>query len=108
MKKDIHPTYHEKAKMTCSCGTVFELGSTEKTLSIEICSQCHPFYTGKKKTVDTLGRVDRFKKMAERAEKKRVETEKVKTEKKKRAAARKPKADETKKKVVSKKKATKK
>ena len=90
--------------MTCSCGAAFELGSTEKTLSIEICSQCHPFYTGKKKTVDTLGRVDRFKKMAEKAEKKRVEPEKVKAEKKKRTAARKPKADETKRKVVSKKK----
>lgn len=94
--------------MTCSCGTVFEVGSTEKTLEIEICSQCHPFYTGKKKTVDTMGRVDRFKKMAERASKKREETEKVKSEKKKRAAARKPKADETKRKVVSKKKTAKK
>lgn len=86
MKKETHPNYFPKAEMHCSCGTLFTLGSTEETLHIEICSQCHPFYTGKKKTVDTLGRVDRFKKMTERAEKKQTETAQLKEEKKKRVA----------------------
>lgn len=84
MKKEIHPKYFEKAEMHCSCGAVFVTGSTEETLHIEICSQCHPFYTGKKKVVDTLGRVDRFKRMTEKADKKRTETEKTKEAKKKR------------------------
>lgn len=68
MKTGIHPTYHEKATITCACGAVFNTGSTVATSSIEICSQCHPFYTGKKKFVDTTGRVDRFKKLTERAQ----------------------------------------
>lgn len=67
MKKDIHPTYYSDAVITCSCGAVFHTSSTKKNLKVEICSQCHPFYTGKKKLVDTTGRVDRFKKLAERA-----------------------------------------
>lgn len=54
-------------KITCSCGAVLTTGSTQKDLSVEICSQCHPFYTGKKKMIDTTGRVDRFKKLAEKA-----------------------------------------
>lgn len=103
MKQDLHPTYHKTAEMKCSCGTVFVVGSTEASLSIEICSQCHPFYTGKKKVVDTMGRVDRFKKMSERADKKRAETAKLKADKKKRVSAKTPKADETKKDTPSKK-----
>lgn len=67
MKKGIHPTYHEDAKITCSCGAVLETGSTIKEMTVEICSSCHPFYTGKKKMIDTTGRVDRFKKLAEKA-----------------------------------------
>ena len=62
MKKDIHPTYHDKSTVTCSCGNSFETGSTEPELKVEVCSACHPFYTGKKKLVDVAGRVDRFKK----------------------------------------------
>ncbi len=70
MKKDIHPTYHPDAKMTCSgCDSVFPSGSTTEALSVETCSQCHPFYTGKQKIVDSTGRVDRFKKISERAAK---------------------------------------
>ncbi len=80
MKKDIHPKYYENAKIVCSCGAVFNVGSTRKELNIEICSQCHPFFTGKKKVVDTAGRVDRFKKLAERAKKKRAEIKKAKLE----------------------------
>ena len=68
MKTGIHPTYYEKATITCACGAVFNTGSTIESSSIEICSQCHPFYTGKKKFVDTTGRVDRFKKLTERSQ----------------------------------------
>jgi large subunit ribosomal protein L31 len=63
MKPDIHPKYKE-VKVTCSCGSVFMTRSTMErdTLSLEVCSACHPFYTGTQKIVDTAGRVDRFKK----------------------------------------------
>ena len=61
MKTDIHPTYHSKAKATCACGASFVVGSTMEKLSVEICSQCHPFYTGMDKVIDTAGRVERFK-----------------------------------------------
>lgn len=62
MKKDIHPKYDIKTKATCACGAVFEVGSTMPEISIEICSQCHPFYTGNEKVMDTAGRVDRWSK----------------------------------------------
>ena len=61
MKKEIHPKYGP-AKVTCACGETFESGSTKKELRVEICSKCHPFFTGKQKFVDTSGRVDKFKK----------------------------------------------
>ena len=61
MKKGIHPKY-EDCKITCACGNVIETKSTLKEISVEICSNCHPFYTGKQKLVDTAGRVERFKK----------------------------------------------
>ena len=60
MKDGIHPEYH-KAVVRCACGETFETGSTKKELRVEICSKCHPFFTGKQKFVDTGGRVDRFK-----------------------------------------------
>ena len=60
MKKDIHPKY-EEATVRCSCGNTFTTRSTKKELHVELCSQCHPFYTGKQKLVDTGGRVERFK-----------------------------------------------
>jgi len=59
MKKGIHPKY-EKAIISCACGNSFETGSTKKNMKIEICSACHPFFTGKQKIVDTAGRVERF------------------------------------------------
>ena len=62
MKADIHPTYYPDAKVVCVCGNTFTTGSTMKELSIDICSECHPFYTGKQKLVDTEGRVEKFKK----------------------------------------------
>ena len=61
MKKDIHPTYFASAKTTCACGAVFQIGSTKESQEIEICSKCHPFYTGQEKTLDTAGRVEKFK-----------------------------------------------
>ncbi len=61
MKKDIHPEYVE-TKITCACGNVIETKSTVKDLHVEICSACHPFFTGKEKLVDTAGRVERFNK----------------------------------------------
>jgi len=63
MKKDIHPQYYPKARATCACGNTFTVGSTKPELNVEICSACHPFYTGKEKLIDTAGRVDRFRKM---------------------------------------------
>jgi large subunit ribosomal protein L31 len=62
MKKEIHPQYYQKATAICACGAKFSIGSTAKNIEVEICSQCHPFYTGQKKLVDTTGRVQRFRK----------------------------------------------
>ncbi|MEX1997500.1 MAG: 50S ribosomal protein L31 [Candidatus Andersenbacteria bacterium] len=62
MKKDIHPPYHEKVAVTCACGNTFKTGSTASKLTVEVCSACHPFYTGKTKLVDAAGRVDKFRK----------------------------------------------
>lgn len=61
MKKDIHPKYFPNAKATCACGAVFTVGSTQEKIDIEICSQCHPFYTGTDKVLDSAGRVEKFK-----------------------------------------------
>ena len=61
MKKDIHPKYHEKAKVKCVCGNSFEVGSTQEEIQVEICSHCHPFYTGKERSSDKIGRVQKFK-----------------------------------------------
>lgn len=60
MKKDTHPTYYPDAKITCVCGNEFTVGSTVKDIQIELCSNCHPFYTGKQKLVDTARRVEKF------------------------------------------------
>lgn len=61
MKENIHPGYYETT-ITCACGNVIKTSSTKKDIHVEICSKCHPFFTGKQKLVDTGGRVDRFKK----------------------------------------------
>lgn len=61
MKSGIHPTYHDNATITCACGATFVAGSTEENIKVEICSYCHPFFTGKQKFVDTAGRVDKFR-----------------------------------------------
>ncbi len=59
MKKDIHPTYY-RATVTCACGETFVTGSTKESIRVEICSRCHPFYTGQRKFVDAEGRVQKF------------------------------------------------
>lgn len=61
MKEKIHPKYYSDAEAICSCGNVFTTGSTKKTIKVELCSKCHPFFTGEQKIVDTAGRVERFK-----------------------------------------------
>jgi len=60
MKKDIHPNYNKSAKITCACGNVIEVGSTASDMKVDICANCHPFYTGKEKLIDKAGRVERF------------------------------------------------
>ncbi len=62
MKKDIHPEYYSDSKVTCACGNTFTVGSTLKAINTEMCSACHPFYSGKQKLVDTARRVDKFQK----------------------------------------------
>ncbi|MBI3385681.1 50S ribosomal protein L31 [Candidatus Gottesmanbacteria bacterium] len=60
MKTAIHPTWHPNATVSCACGNTFTVGATKPTIQVEICSHCHPFFTGEMKFVDTLGRVERF------------------------------------------------
>jgi large subunit ribosomal protein L31 len=62
MKQNIHPKYYEKATVRCACGNTFTVGSTKELIDVEICSKCHPFYTGKEKIVDAMGRVEKFRK----------------------------------------------
>jgi len=62
MKKDIHPKYFENARVQCACGNTFSVGSTKEYIEIEICSACHPFYTGKEKIMDAMGQVQKFRK----------------------------------------------
>lgn len=91
MKKDIHPKYYPDAQIVCACGNIIKAGSTVKVMKVEICSACHPFYTGKKKVLDTTGRVDRFKKLAEKAQvrKAAAKAKKARAEKNERPAAKK-------------------
>lgn len=70
MKTEIHPTYYPKAKVNCACGNTFTVGSTKEKLEVEICSACHPFFTGEEKILDTGGRVEKFKKRQAAAKKK--------------------------------------
>jgi large subunit ribosomal protein L31 len=71
MKKDIHPEYNQDATATCACGATHATGSTADKIEVEICSQCHPFYTGQEKVVDTAGRVEKFKARMEAAKSKK-------------------------------------
>lgn len=83
MKTGIHPTYTHEAKATCACGNSFVTGSTVAVLQTEVCSNCHPFFTGKQNLVDTAGRVDRYKKLVERSGTSTVRTKRAKLQAKK-------------------------
>lgn len=85
MKKDIHPKYYNNAKVKCACGNSFEVGATLEKIEVEICSACHPFYTGQEKIIDTAGRVEKFKKKVAKQEalKKATPSKKKKTDKQK-------------------------
>lgn len=67
MKKELHPQYFTDAKVVCACGNTFTTGSTKQELHVEICANCHPFYTGKQNLIDTSGTIDKFKKKAARS-----------------------------------------
>lgn len=69
MKSGVHPKYY-KTTVKCACGSSIEVGSTKKEISVEICSNCHPFFTGKQKLVDTAGRIERFRKKYAKYQKK--------------------------------------
>jgi large subunit ribosomal protein L31 len=71
MKNDIHPDY-KQTTVTCACGSTIEVGSTKRDITVEICSKCHPFFTGKQKLVDTAGRIERFRKKYEKFQKKQA------------------------------------
>ena len=62
MKEKIHPKYYTDAQVSCACGNSFTTGSTKKVLKVELCSNCHPFFTGQRRMIDSAGRVERFKK----------------------------------------------
>lgn len=70
MKADIHPEYHPTT-IQCACGSVLEVGSTKKDIRVEICSKCHPFFTGKQKLIDTAGRIERFRKKYQKFQEKK-------------------------------------
>ena len=77
MQKEIHPAYFDKVIATCACGATFSVGSTREKIHVEICSNCHPFYTGTDKILDTAGRVERFKARAAAAKPKAAKTAKT-------------------------------
>lgn len=86
MKQKIHPKYNDEIKVTCVCGNDFTTGSTDKALDIEVCSACHPFYTGKQKFVGAAGRVDKFRQRVKAAEEKGQKESKKKADKNEKAS----------------------
>jgi len=68
MKKDIHPRYYPEARVICSCGNTFTVGSTQELIRTDVCSACHPFFTGEQRIVDTAGQVERFMRRLEKKE----------------------------------------
>ncbi len=74
-KQAIHPTYYPEAKVMCSCGASYTIGSTKESLKVDICSECHPFYSGNQKLIDTAGRVDRFREKMATAEARKAATQ---------------------------------
>ena len=84
MKQDIHPTYYPEAKVVCACGNTFTTGATLEVINTELCSKCHPFFTGTQKLIDTARRVDKFQKRVEKG----VEVSKTRKGKKSKTAVR--------------------
>jgi len=82
MKKDTHPEFFDQATVTCVCGNSFTVGATKEKINVEICSDCHPFYTGKEKLIDTAGRIEKFQKKIERRLKTPAKKSRKKSEKK--------------------------
>jgi large subunit ribosomal protein L31 len=80
MKKGIHPEYYSEAKVVCSCGNTFTVGSTKKAIRTDVCSACHPFFTGEQRLVDAGGQVERFIRRLEKSEEMRVEEVEEKAE----------------------------
>lgn len=93
MKADTHPTYFADAAVTCACGNKFTVGSTKKEIAIEICSNCHPFFTGNEKILDSAGRIDRFKAKAASKQTDVKKKKDVKIEKRAKRAAKGPKIE---------------
>ena len=81
MKEDIHPEFYPEAKVTCACGNSWTVGSTQPEIRTDVCSECHPFYTGEQRMLDTGGQVDRFLKKLERRKKKMAEVERRRAKK---------------------------
>lgn len=77
MKANVHPTYFPEAKVVCACGNTFTSGSTSENIRVELCSQCHPFYTGQQKFVDTAGQVDKFERTLKKSQEKQSERSQV-------------------------------
>lgn len=82
MKQDTHPTWFPEAQVICACGNNFTTGSTMEQIRVEICSNCHPFFTGQAKFVDTLGQVERFQKKTQASQVKKQERAKIMEERK--------------------------
>jgi large subunit ribosomal protein L31 len=87
VKEKIHPTWYPQARIHCACGSAFTTGSTLKLINVEICSACHPLFTGQQKLIDTAGRVDKFNQRAALAEKKQAEAAERRRRKEQEAAA---------------------
>lgn len=88
MKADIHPTWYESAKVRCACGNEFTVGATLPQIHVEVCSQCHPFFTGQARYVDTAGRVEKF------AEKQKIAAKKTISKKERRSLKKRQKFEE--------------
>lgn len=83
MKDNVHPKWYSQAKVTCTCGNTFWVGSTIPEINVEVCSNCHPFFTGKMKFVDTQGRVEKFQKKVAQAQAKKYTKKKDRRQQKK-------------------------
>lgn len=81
MKEKIHPEYYPGAQVICGCGNIFTTGSTRKQLKVELCSKCHPFFTGERRMIDTAGRVERFEQRFKKTEARKAQVEKAQQEK---------------------------